>query len=95
MQILHHNSQAYASGQALKKPPKHRGQAGSALPPSPMDTLLPNLSVHFVQAIGEILCMNKTLSLLSMSVRHCSARHVWYQLLPHHLTISAALPLYA
>ena len=52
MQILHHNSQGYASGQALKKPQKQRGPAGFAPPPSPMDVLLPNLSVYFVQATG-------------------------------------------
>ena len=55
MQILHHNSQGYSSGQALKKPQKQRGPAGFAPPPSPMDVLLPNLSVHFVQATGAAL----------------------------------------
>ena len=59
MQILHHNSQAYSSGQALKKPQKQRGPAGFAPPPSPMDVLLPNLSVHFVQATGAaLLCVH-------------------------------------
>ena len=59
MQVLHHNAQGYHSGQAFKKPQKAPRMAAGAdsvaprRPPSPFASLLPNLAVHFVQAIGE------------------------------------------